>query len=93
MGLFASDDCSTTSASKPLSIQVASSSMTFVTFTGSVCLKLACWIGIFITFAAGNTCGSFFAPDVLPWVHHERMTTLPYAAPVVQIGGQILDRT
>ncbi|KAK4017165.1 hypothetical protein OUZ56_032116 [Daphnia magna] len=68
MGLFAPGcDCSTTGANRPLSIPAASSSMTLVTSTGIICRKLACRThssevaehnrGIFMTPAAGSTCG------------------------------------
>ncbi|KAK4021519.1 hypothetical protein OUZ56_003434 [Daphnia magna] len=77
MGLFVTgSDCSTTGANRPLSIPAASSSMTLVTFTGIICRKLACKThssevakhnrGIFMTPAAGRTCGRPISPIVFP---------------------------
>ncbi|KAK4003644.1 hypothetical protein OUZ56_005400 [Daphnia magna] len=87
MGLFVTGcDCKTTGAIGLLSIPAASSSMTLVTFTGIICRKLACRThssevtehnrGIFMTPAAGSTCGMRIPPIFFPG-HWSTMVTVP----------------
>ncbi|KAK4004010.1 hypothetical protein OUZ56_005753 [Daphnia magna] len=75
----------TTGANRHLSILAASSSITLVTFTGIICRKLACRThssevaehnrGIFMTPAAGSTCGRQIPPILFPG-HWSTMVTL-----------------